>query len=328
MRSLTERLREAAENGRSPIGGHLHVEDRMMLEAADRIATLEAALEIANKSRERPDCALQDRIAQLEAELKGARQVWRGRIEELAGVLDDIASRTDWSRDDCGKAAAAVLKDEDFESETPAKPPFYCAYCGKFLAECFAILAGSSVETPANPSPPSFSGWMTGPCEHCGKPRADHPGIEMRCPQETKDVFCPKGHRMALPQYGCQVCCWLPEGYAEWLGHIEGEGKLLNVVKQQRDALEVQCVAYRKRISDLEATLRTLRDTVKGLYLPRNVEDLVLLKQMFVGPLQAAEDLIGPMDKQCICQPIDTNARLKGITWINEDCPVHKLRSL
>lgn len=40
--------------------------------------------------------------------------------------------------------------------------------------------AGLAQETPAK-SPPSFSGWISGACENCGKLAGNHIGLSMAC---------------------------------------------------------------------------------------------------------------------------------------------------
>jgi hypothetical protein len=55
---------------------------------------------------------LLERMARAEAD----RDTARLRIRALEVALDDIASRTDWDRDDCGKWAAAALATAETKS--------------------------------------------------------------------------------------------------------------------------------------------------------------------------------------------------------------------
>lgn len=47
----------------------------------------------------------------------------QARIRELESVLSDIASRTDWTRDDCGRVANAVIWLRDRSATTAFDAP-------------------------------------------------------------------------------------------------------------------------------------------------------------------------------------------------------------
>ena len=48
---------------------------------------------------------------------------------------------------------------------------------------------GTSQETKVYP--PSFNGWIQGPCENCGKSSRDHIGLSMACPTEKIKGYAP-----------------------------------------------------------------------------------------------------------------------------------------
>jgi hypothetical protein len=92
------------------------------------------------------DCAVAS-IAQLEAALREARR-WIGD-----GDMGDEMDREIWT-------------------------PAYCA-----VVDLVDAALGPTLETA---SKPSFSGWIQGPCNNCGKLSTEHPQPMMECPTENR----------------------------------------------------------------------------------------------------------------------------------------------